>query len=137
LAVDGGHDLRGERELAHRPVLEGAPGTAPSGIAANRPAPGGSMVAAANGALEALARALALELAPVRVNVVSPGWVDTPIWDVIAGDHKTERLAAMARRLPVGRVGAPLDIARAFVALMHNDFITGTVVHVDGGRRLV
>jgi NAD(P)-dependent dehydrogenase (short-subunit alcohol dehydrogenase family) len=95
------------------------------------------MIATANGALEALARALALELAPVRVNVVSPGWVDTPIWDTIAGDKKAERLAAMAGRLPVGRIGQPTDIAEAFVALMHNGFITGTLLHVDGGHRLV
>lgn len=95
------------------------------------------MIAAANGALEALARALALELAPIRVNVVSPGWVDTPIWETIAGDDKTERLAAMAERLPVGRIGQPTDIAQAFVALMNNGFITGTLLHVDGGHRLI
>jgi NAD(P)-dependent dehydrogenase (short-subunit alcohol dehydrogenase family) len=117
-----------------------APGgsiTFTSGIAAYRPGPGASMIAAANGALEALARALALELAPLRVNVVSPGWIDTPIWDTIAGDNKTERLAAMAKRLPVGRIGQPIDIAQAFVALIKNGFITGTLVHVDGGHRLV
>jgi len=108
-----------------------------SGIAAYRPAPGGSMVAAVNGALESLAAALALELAPLRVNVVSPGWVDTPVWDAIAGDGKAARLAAMADRLPAGRVGAPRDIAQAFRALMANGFITGTVLHVDGGHRFV
>lgn len=111
--------------------------TVTSGIAAYRPAPGGSMVATANGALESLVRALALELAPVRVNAVSPGWVDTPIWDTFAGAAKHERLAAMAERLPGGRVGDPADIARAFVAVMENGFITGTVLHVDGGHRLV
>lgn len=108
-----------------------------SGVAAYRPGPGASMIATANGALEALARSLALELAPVRVNVVSPGWVDTPIWDVLAGDAKGERLAAMAARLPAGRVGTPDDIARAIVALLDNGFVTGTVLHVDGGHRLV
>lgn len=108
-----------------------------SGIAAYRPGPGGSMIATANGALEALVRSLALELAPVRVNVVSPGWVDTPIWDTFAGDAKTQRLAEMAARLPVGRVGRPADIAQAFVALMDNGFTTGSVLHVDGGHRLV
>lgn len=108
-----------------------------SGIAAYRPAAGGSVVAAVNGALESLAYALALELAPVRVNVVSPGWVDTPIWDTIAGDGKTARLDAMAARLPGGRVGTPEDVARAVLALTGNSFITGTLVHVDGGQRLV
>jgi NAD(P)-dependent dehydrogenase (short-subunit alcohol dehydrogenase family) len=108
-----------------------------SGIAAYRPAPGGSLVAAVNGALASLAYALAIELAPIRVNVISPGWVDTPIWDAIAGDNKTTRLAAMAERLPVGRVGTPHDIAQAFLSVLHNGFITGTVVHADGGQRLV
>lgn len=95
------------------------------------------MIAAANGALEALTRSLALELAPVRVNVVSPGWVDTPIWDTLAGPAKGERLAAMAARLPAGRIGRPEDVAAAFEAMMTNRFITGTVLHVDGGHRLV
>lgn len=108
-----------------------------SGIAAYRPGPGASMIATANGALESLARSLALELAPVRVNVVSPGWVDTPIWDTLAGDSKHDRFAAMAARLPTGRVGAPDDIAQAFLALLENPFITGTVLHADGGHRLV
>ena len=108
-----------------------------SGVAAYRPGPGASMIATANGALESLARALALELAPVRVNVVSPGWVDTPIWDTLAGAAKGERLAAMAARLPTGRVGAPGDIAHAIAALLDNGFVTGTVLHVDGGHRLV
>jgi NAD(P)-dependent dehydrogenase (short-subunit alcohol dehydrogenase family) len=111
--------------------------TVTSGIAAYRPAPGGSVVAAVNGALESLAYALALELAPVRVNVVSPGWVDTPIWDTIAGEAKSARLEAMAARLPVGRVGTPGDVAQAVLALIGNQFMTGTVVHVDGGQRLV
>jgi NAD(P)-dependent dehydrogenase (short-subunit alcohol dehydrogenase family) len=118
-------------------LTPGASITFTSGIAAYRPGPGASMIATANGALEALSRALAMELAPIRVNVVSPGWIDTPIWDTIAGDSKAERLAAMAARLPVGRIGAPVDVAEAFVALMRNGFITGTLVHVDGGHRLI
>jgi NAD(P)-dependent dehydrogenase (short-subunit alcohol dehydrogenase family) len=111
--------------------------TLTSGIAAYRPAPGGSMVAAVNGALASLAYALAIELAPARVNVVSPGWIDTPIWDTIAGDGKAARLDAMASRLPAGRVGQPADVAQAILALIRNPFITGTVLHVDGGQRLV
>jgi NAD(P)-dependent dehydrogenase (short-subunit alcohol dehydrogenase family) len=116
-----------------------APGgslTFTSGIAAYRPASGASVVAAANGALASLAYALAVELGPLRVNVVSPGWIDTPIWDTIAGPAKTERHQQMAARLPVGRIGRPDDIARAMLTLMHNPYITGTVLHVDGGHRL-
>ncbi|WP_280367852.1 SDR family oxidoreductase [Nocardia wallacei] len=118
------------------PLLTGSL-TVTSGIAAYRPAVGGSMVATANAALEGLVRALALELAPVRVNAVSPGWVDTPIWTQFAGDAKDERLTAMARRLPGKRVGRPDDLAGAFLAVMTNEFLTGTVLHVDGGHRLV
>jgi NAD(P)-dependent dehydrogenase (short-subunit alcohol dehydrogenase family) len=108
-----------------------------SGIDAYRPMPRGAIVAAINGALASLAYALALELAPLRVNVVSPGWVDTPAWDTIAGDKKYALLAQMANRLPGGRIGRPEDIAQAVLAIMTNSYMTGTVVHVDGGQRLV
>lgn len=108
-----------------------------SGIAAYRPMPRGAIVAAINGALASLAYALALELAPLRVNVVSPGWVDTPIWDTVAGEKKYEMQAQMANRLPVGRIGRPEDIAQAVLSIMANGYMTGTVVHVDGGQRLV
>lgn len=108
-----------------------------SGVAAYRPAPRGSVVAAINAALEGLVRALAVELAPLRVNVVSPGWVDTPIWSNVAGDAKDATLQAMAERLPVGRIGEPADIADAIAFLMGNPFTTGTVLHVEGGHRLV
>lgn len=107
-----------------------------SGIAAYRPAPRGSVVAAVNAALEGLVRALAVELAPIRVNAVSPGWVDTEIWGQVAGDRKAETLAAMAERLPVGRIGHPDDIADAILFLMGNGFTTGTTLHVEGGHRL-
>jgi NAD(P)-dependent dehydrogenase (short-subunit alcohol dehydrogenase family) len=108
-----------------------------SGIAAYRPAARGSVVAAINAGLEGLVRALAVELAPLRVNAVSPGWVDTSIWADVAGERKDEVLAAMAQRLPVGRVGQPEDIADAIGFLLHNRFTTGTVLHVEGGHRLV
>ncbi|MFI6998401.1 SDR family oxidoreductase [Nocardia sp. NPDC050175] len=121
----------------HARIVPGGSLTFTSGIAAYRPGPGSSIVAAANGALESLAYALAVELGPVRVNVVSPGWIDTPIWDTIAGDAKTERHQQLAARLPVGRIGKPAEVAQAMLAAMRNPFITGTVLHVDGGHRLV
>jgi NAD(P)-dependent dehydrogenase (short-subunit alcohol dehydrogenase family) len=108
-----------------------------SGIAAYRPAARGSVVAAVNAALEGLVRALAVELAPIRVNAVSPGWVDTTIWAQVAGDRKAETLAAMAERLPVGRIGQPDDIADAIIFLIGNGFTTGTTLHVEGGHRLI
>ncbi|MEZ2132104.1 MULTISPECIES: SDR family oxidoreductase [unclassified Sinorhizobium] len=108
-----------------------------SGIAAYRPLARGAAVATINAALEGLVRALAVELAPIRVNAVSPGWVDTPIWTFVAGDAKDERLEAMAKRLPVGRIGQADDIADAIAFLMSNGFTTGTVLHVEGGHRLI
>lgn len=108
-----------------------------SGIAAYRPLPKGAAVAAVNAALEGLVKALAVELAPLRVNAVSPGWVDTPIWSFVAGDRKDETLGAMARKLPVGRIGRPDDIADALAFVMGNGFMTGSVLHVEGGHRLV
>lgn len=120
------------------PQLEaGGSITFTSGIAAYRPGRRGSVVAAVNGALESLVYALAIELAPIRVNAVSPGWVDTPIWQHVAGERKADVLGEMARRLPVGRIGRPSDIADAITATMENGFMTGTVLHVDGGQRLI
>ena len=95
------------------------------------------MVASINAALEGLARALAVELGPIRVNAVSPGWVDSPLWEHVAGDAKDATLAAMAERLPVGRIGRPADISSAILFLIDNGFVTGTVLHVEGGHRLV
>jgi NAD(P)-dependent dehydrogenase (short-subunit alcohol dehydrogenase family) len=106
-----------------------------SGINAYRPNGSNTIMAAANGALASLAYGLAIELAPVRVNVVSPGWVDTPIWDRLGMDRQAA-FADLAGRLPARRIGQPGDIAQAFLAVMRNGFITGTVLHADGGHRL-
>ena len=111
-----------------------------SGIAARRPMRGGVAAAAINSGLEGLVRALAVELAPLRVNAVSPGWTDTTIWDGMAGiseEKKAEMFAAMAARLPSGRIGRVEDIAQAVMFLMKNAFVTGTILDVDGGHRLV
>jgi NAD(P)-dependent dehydrogenase (short-subunit alcohol dehydrogenase family) len=109
-----------------------------SGIAASRPAPGGALAATVNGALESMVLALALELAPIRVNAVSPGWVDTPVWDRLAtADVKKARMADLAARLPARRLGRPEDIANAVAFLIADNFVTGTVLHAEGAQVLI
>jgi NAD(P)-dependent dehydrogenase (short-subunit alcohol dehydrogenase family) len=80
---------------------------------------------------------MALELAPIRVNILRPGTVDTPLTTRAFGDRRDEYLAGEAKRLPVGRVGQPEDLAHAIRFLMENPFVTGITLTVDGGRLLL
>jgi NAD(P)-dependent dehydrogenase (short-subunit alcohol dehydrogenase family) len=107
-----------------------------SGIYSQRPPAGVSGIAAINSAIEGLARALAVELAPIRVNAVSPGLVDTPIFDDMPKEVKRELFQRFAAAAPVKRVGQPKEIAQAVLHLMANPFITGTTLFVDGGYLL-
>jgi NAD(P)-dependent dehydrogenase (short-subunit alcohol dehydrogenase family) len=116
-----------------------APGgslTLVSGFLSIRPRPNSAIVGAANGALESLTRSLALDLAPVRVNCVSPGIVDTPIRAAMPEAARRELLERTAAALPVRRVGLGEDIARQILALMTNGFASGSIVYLDGGGLL-
>jgi NAD(P)-dependent dehydrogenase (short-subunit alcohol dehydrogenase family) len=104
-----------------------------SGYLSIRPRPNSAIVGAANGAIESLARSLALELAPVRVNAVSPGIIDTPIRAAMPEAARRDMLAKTAASLPVGRVGVGEDIARQILAFMTIGFATGSIVYIDGG----
>jgi NAD(P)-dependent dehydrogenase (short-subunit alcohol dehydrogenase family) len=104
-----------------------------SGYLSIRPRPNAAIVSAANGALESLARSLALELAPVRVNAVSPGIIDTPIRAAMPEEARRDMLAKTAAALPVGRVGSGEDIARQILSFMTIGFATGSIVYLDGG----
>jgi len=104
-----------------------------TGFLSIRPRPGAAIVGAANGALESLALALALELAPVRVNAVSPGIIDTPIRARMPEAARRDMLAKIAAALPVGRVGVADDIARQILTFMTVGFATGSIVYIDGG----
>ena len=108
-----------------------------SGFLSVRPRPAAAIVGAANGALESLARSLALELAPVRVNCVSPGIIDTPIRAAMPEAARQEMLAKVAAGLPVGRVGLGEDIAQQILTFMTNGFATGSIVYIDGGALVV
>jgi len=107
-----------------------------SGAAAWTPMRGGAITASTNGAIAALVRTLAVELAPVRVNAVSPGIIDTPTWSALPEDQRTALFERLAGALPVGRVGTAEDVAEAIVFLMTSGFTTGTVLHVEGGHSL-
>ncbi len=123
---------------AVRTLTAGGSMTFTSGINKDRPpVPGGAVVAAIAGAFSYFARALALELAPSRVNIVSPGWVDTPMFDELVGEAKAGYFAEMAARLPIGRIAAPSDVAPAYLYAMESDFMTGETIHIDGGQRLI
>lgn len=98
--------------------------------------PGTAGLAAINGALEAMVSTLAVELAPRRVNAVSPGVVDTPWWDFLPEDQKFATFENYVHRAPAGRVGRAEEIAQAVLSLMTNAFITGVVLPCDGGLRL-
>ena len=111
--------------------------TMTSGQFASRPAAIGAVVAAAVAAVESTVRALAIELSPMRINAVSPGWVDTPLLDGLMGDAKRQVLEQTASTLPSRNIGRPEDIAEAILFLMTNRFVTGEVLHIDGGGRLV
>jgi len=104
-----------------------------SGFLSIRPRPNSAIVGAANGAIESLTRSLALELAPVRVNCVSPGIIDTPIRAAMPEAARNDMLAKTAASLPVGRVGVGEDIARQILAFMTIGFATGSIVYIDGG----
>lgn len=114
-------------------ICSGGTLTLVTGFLSIRPRPNSAIISAANGALESLARALALELAPVRVNAVSPGVIDTPIRAAMPEEARREMLAKTAAALPVGRVGKAEDVAQQIVSLMSNGFATGSIVYLDGG----
>ena len=104
-----------------------------TGFLSVRPRPNSAIVGAANGALEALARSLAIDLAPVRVNAVSPGIIDTPIRAAMPEDARKAMLDKIAAALPVGRVGRAEDVGLQILAFMQNGFATGSIVYLDGG----
>ncbi|WP_248927974.1 SDR family oxidoreductase [Paenibacillus hamazuiensis] len=105
-------------------------------ISARNVSPGISGLAAINAAIEAMVPILAVELAPLRVNAVSPGVVDTPWWNWLPEEQRAAALKFYEDQAPVGRVGQPEDIAKAICYLIDNTFVTGTVLEVDGGLRL-
>jgi NAD(P)-dependent dehydrogenase (short-subunit alcohol dehydrogenase family) len=107
-----------------------------SGVAAFKPAVGYLGVAVTNGAADFLTRCLALELAPIRVNAISPGVIDTGIWDSLGEQGKQEYFEHFRTHNPARRIGTVQDIADAVLFAMTNPFLTGVTLRVDGGEPL-
>ncbi|GAB7538609.1 SDR family oxidoreductase [Burkholderia sp. 3C] len=114
-------------------IREGGSLTFVSGFLSVRPSGASVLQGAINAALEALARGLALELAPVRVNTVSPGLIATPLWSKLDEAAREKLYQGAAGRLPARRVGQPEDVANAIVYLASTPYATGSTVLIDGG----
>ncbi len=111
--------------------------TLTSGLYGRRPPKGASTLAAINSAIEGLVRGLSVDLSPIRVNVVSPGIVDTPIYAGMPQEQREAMFAGIGQQLPVGRIAQPEDIAQTYVYLAKNGFTSGSTVLIDGGAHLV
>jgi NAD(P)-dependent dehydrogenase (short-subunit alcohol dehydrogenase family) len=107
-----------------------------SGVAAFKIAVGTLAVAITNGAADTLTRSLALEVAPIRVNAISPGVIDTGAWDALGEQGKAEMFSDQSERNPAGRIGTAEDIADAVLFTMTSTFLTGITLAVDGGEAL-
>ena len=108
-----------------------------SGAYSARPVPGASSLAAVQAGIEGLARGLAIDLSPVRVNVISPGLTDTPIvHDAFADDARQKLYEEQANMLPAKRIGTPEDIAGSILDLLTNRYVTGSTLFPDGGYTL-
>lgn len=118
-------------------MLAGGSITFLTGATAVRPRAGATMVTATFAALEALSKALALELAPLRVNTIRPGFTDSPMWDGLDAGARERLRHDVAAALPVRRMGTTDDIGHAVLFLMTNPQVTGTVLEVSGGETLV
>jgi NAD(P)-dependent dehydrogenase (short-subunit alcohol dehydrogenase family) len=110
--------------------------TLTDGMVAHRPAKGSTVSTAMAGAVEFLTRALAVELAPVRVNCVCPGLIRTGVWDSVPEDRREEEFAKRTARQLIPRIGEPDEAAEAYLHLMRAGYTTGQVLKVDGGLQL-
>ncbi|WP_328858999.1 SDR family oxidoreductase [Williamsia herbipolensis] len=106
-----------------------------SGVAAWKPSPGKAVMGITNGAVSFTASHLAKELAPIRVNAVSPGIIDSGTWDGMPDSDRAALFDGVAGSIPAGRVGATADIVDAATWLLTAGFVSGETIHVEGGAR--
>lgn len=107
------------------------------GLASDRPGNNTSMISAVNGAVTSLGKALAVELSPIRVNVVSPGVTATGSWNFMNEVERGKFFESVAQSNPAKKVGEPVDIASAIVFAMTNTYLTGEIIAVNGGGSLI
>ncbi len=117
-------------------IRQGGSITLFSGAYSQRPGRGATLLSAINSAVEGLGRALAVELSPIRVNVVSPGLVDTPIYSGMPEEKRKAMFNAVAGASLVKRIGKPEDIAETVLYLMNNGYTTGSTLYIEGGIML-
>ncbi len=122
---------------ASRAIAKDGSITLTDGLIAHRPRKGAALSTAMAGAVEHLTRALAVELAPVRVNAVCPGLILTEVWSSIPEDKREAQLLSMTKQQPLPRPGDPAETAQAYLYLMRGGYTTGQVLLVDGGRSIV
>jgi NAD(P)-dependent dehydrogenase (short-subunit alcohol dehydrogenase family) len=107
------------------------------GTGGRRPSAGVGITSAMTAALPALTASLALEIAPVRINLIAAGFVDTPLSASLLGDQLEERRSELRRTLPTGHVVGPADVAALAVHIMTNPALTGATFDIDGGQQLL
>lgn len=106
-----------------------------SGVVARKCPPGMSSISCVGNAVEGFCRAIAPEIAPIRINTVAPGTIETSMYDWM-GREKDERLSRMTEHQPIGRPGKPEEVAEAVIYLMSANYVTGSNINVDGGQLL-
>jgi NAD(P)-dependent dehydrogenase (short-subunit alcohol dehydrogenase family) len=107
------------------------------GTGGRRPNVGMAIASTLTAAMSALIANLALELAPIRINLIAPGFVDTPLSASLLGDQLEARRDELRKKLPIGRVVGPADVATPAVHIMRNEAVTGATYDIDGGQQLI
>jgi NAD(P)-dependent dehydrogenase (short-subunit alcohol dehydrogenase family) len=123
-------------QVAARHVRAGGSITFVTATSGRSAIPGAVGPGAVNGAIEGTILSLAAELAPIRVNAVSPGLIDTPLWDFMPEEARKNFLATVGAKLPVGRPGQAIEVAEIIAAVAKSGFVNGSVYEIDGGGRI-
>lgn len=124
-------------QCSYKQINQGGTITLTSGTTVKRPLSGWSPLSGVAGAVETVTRNLALDMAPLRVNCVVPGVVDTPLWQGMPNEAKEKMFEEYAKKYPVGHVGKPEEIAEAYLYVFRCTYLTGTSLFFDGGGMLV